>query len=470
MAMNTAPIRSDWVGKVVDGRFTLLQWLGGSDWSSVFLTELGGDQPHKAAIKLIPADTGKAEARIAEWAARATVSHPNLIRLFHTGSCQIDGARMLYSVTEYAEEVLSEILPERPLTTGEAREMLDPILDALSYLHGTGLVHGRLKPSNIMVVDNQLKLSSDSLHVAGERNKQDYAQGVYDAPEYATGTISPAADVWSFGVTLVAAFTQNPPDWDRSSGREPIVPRSVPQPFIDIAEECLRLDPARRCTLSDVRVRLDPATVLPAPAGKTARAAPGRTRVTILVVAALVLIVGIAAMLVRSHRIKPDFQADKKLIMATPAPAPQSPASGQVPSSAEASASASVPVPVPVPAPAPASASASVPKIQSSRSAMVQGEVADRVLPDVLPSARESIQGQVNVRVRVTVDPDGNVSNAEFDSQGPSKYFAKLALQAAQHWRFKPAQAGGQAVSSVWILHFHFTQAATEVTPVEAAP
>lgn len=460
LAMNTAPIRSDWVGRVVDGRFTLLQWLGGSDGSGVFLTELGGDRPQKAAIKLIPADTGNAEARIAEWAATANISHPHLMRLFHTGRCQIDGAELLYSVTEYAEEVLAEILPERPLTAGEAREMLDPILDALFYLHGIGLVHGRLKPSNIMVVDNQLKLSSDSLHVAGERGKQDYAPGVYDAPEYAAGTISPAADVWSFGVTLVAALTQNPPDWDRSTGSEPVVPRSVPQPFGGIVEECLRLDPVQRCTLSYVKLRLDPARFLPGPAGNTGKAAPGRTRATILVVAALVLIAGIAAMLVRSHRVEPSFQSDKKLVMAIPAPAPQSPASA--PAQAPTPTSAPAPDLAPVPTPAP--------RIQTSKAAMVKGEVADRVLPDVLPSASESIEGQVNVRVRVTVDPSGNVSNAEFDSQGPSRYFSKVALQAAQHWRFKPAEVDGQPVSSVWILHFHFTRSAAEVTPVEATP
>jgi TonB family protein len=74
------------------------------------------------------------------------------------------------------------------------------------------------------------------------------------------------------------------------------------------------------------------------------------------------------------------------------------------------------------------------------------------------------------VSIRVTVDPSGNVSNATFDSPGASKYFANLALQAAQHWKFKPAQVDGQAVSSVWILQFKFTQTATEVTPVEASP
>jgi TonB family protein len=74
------------------------------------------------------------------------------------------------------------------------------------------------------------------------------------------------------------------------------------------------------------------------------------------------------------------------------------------------------------------------------------------------------------VKIRVTVDAGGHVSNATFDSPGPSKYFAKVALQAAQQWRFKPAQVDGQPVSSIWILQFQFTQAATEVNPIEAAP
>src|ERR1035437_5712446 len=434
--MNTAAVRSDWEGRIIGGRFTLLQWLGGSGRGGVFLTELQGHPLQKAAIKLIPADATDAEAHIAGWAVTKTLSHPHLMRLFHTGQCEIDSAPLLYVVTEYAEEVLSQILPERPLPPTEVREMLDPVIDALSYLHGKGIVHGHLKPSNIMVVDNQLKLSCDGLHLAGELGKYSSAPSVYDAPEAATEPISPATDVWSLGVTLVEALTQHPPVWDRSTHREPIVPESVPQPFAGIAQECLRSAPERRCTLNDVKARLEPAPSLPAPASKTDKAAPTKLRVTAFAAAVLVLIAVIAALLLRSHHVKPSFTAGEKLVLTIPAPPPQSPGPGT----------------------------------QSSKGALVKGAVAERVLPDVLPSARESIRGQVNVSIRVTVDPRGDVSNATFDSPGPSKYFAKVALQAAQHWRFKPAQVDGQAASSVWILQFQFTQTATEVTPVEDSP
>jgi TonB family protein len=91
-------------------------------------------------------------------------------------------------------------------------------------------------------------------------------------------------------------------------------------------------------------------------------------------------------------------------------------------------------------------------------------------MPDLLPSAVQSIHGVVNVKVRVTVDASGNVESASLDAPGPSKYFAKMSLQAAQNWKFKPAQADGESTSRAWILNFKFTQAGADVTPVQVTP
>lgn len=81
-----------------------------------------------------------------------------------------------------------------------------------------------------------------------------------------------------------------------------------------------------------------------------------------------------------------------------------------------------------------------------------------------------TISGTVKVAVRVSVDASGNVTNAEFDSAGPSKYFAGKALEAARHWTFRPAQSGSQPVASTWTLHFDFRREGISITPVETAP
>src|SRR5580658_7773871 len=168
-----------WEGRV-DGKFPLRQWLGGSDHSAVFLTERPG-QAQKVAIKLIAADGVAADRQLARWRAAAQLSHPHLMRIFEAGRCRLDGMPLLYFVMEYAEEDLSQILPQRPLAPSEVTELLPALLDALSYLHGKGLVHGRVKPSNVQAMGDELKLSADQIalfaepHSAGRRD-------VYDAP------------------------------------------------------------------------------------------------------------------------------------------------------------------------------------------------------------------------------------------------------------------------------------------------
>jgi protein TonB len=98
--------------------------------------------------------------------------------------------------------------------------------------------------------------------------------------------------------------------------------------------------------------------------------------------------------------------------------------------------------------------------------AAAAGSVIERVVPDVPLSARNTIQGKVKVGVRVTVGPTGEVSEATLVSPGPSRYFARLAMEASRRWKFKPAEVDGQPVQSAWLLHFRFGRTGTEVDPV----
>jgi len=427
-----------WEGQVADGEFHLRQYLGGSDHSAVYLTEFGVPEPRKAAIKLTAADPQNAERQLARWELTAKLSHPHLLRIFQTGRCQLENTELLYVVMEYADEDLSQILPHRPLTPAESHDMLLPILDVLSYLHANKLVHGHLKPANIMAVDNVLRISSDGLYNAGELIGAVGKLSAYDPPETAIRGISPAADVWSLGVTLVETLTRRLPVWE-SPQQEPVLPESLPQPLLDIARHCLLRDPERRWTVAEIKARLQP-TSPPSYEHMAVGAKPfAKWRYILPVAVGLILLAILAGPRLFNRGAEPPHRAVVEREVAPPA--------------ASATPTALEP-----------------PKTKTPPGAAVQGAVEDQVLPDVPQRARDTIQGTVRVTVRVAVDPSGSVTGATLDSAGPSKYFAGLALEAARRWKFRPKQINGQNVPSAWLLRFQFERTGTKVLPVPASP
>jgi TonB family protein len=81
-------------------------------------------------------------------------------------------------------------------------------------------------------------------------------------------------------------------------------------------------------------------------------------------------------------------------------------------------------------------------------------------MPSVTDQARRTIHGTIAVAVRADVDANGKVADASFQSEGPSRYFAKAAMAAARQWTFTPTP-------SHWVIHFKFRQGGDEATAVE---
>jgi TonB family protein len=430
--MNNTEAWKTWEGRTVDGKFPLRQWLGGSDHSAVFLTDLGGSQ--KTVIKLIAASL-HADRQLSRWAGAAKLSHPHLIRLFEMGRCRFDGIPLLYLVMEYAEENLSQILPQRPLTPAEVGDMLPPVLDALSYLHGKGLVHSSVRPSNILAVTDRLKLSTDRICQRGDADDKPASLTIYDAPEIANGDVSPLIDVWSLGVTLVVTLTQHPPA-DRSKElKDPVVPDSIPEPFRSIARESLHRQLKQRCTIADIKAWRPPLQAAPVPA--VADQAPAKSSGSGWRIAVPVALALVAVMV---------FAGRKIIARHDEAPATQSATKD------EPTAPVAAPLALTVkPATNPTTTSA-------------DGEVAHQVIPDVPRSASNTITGRIKVSVRVEVDPSGKVTKVTLTSPGPSKYFANLALKAAQKWEFD-TQTNEGATPRTWIVRFEFAKTSTKAFP-----
>jgi TonB family protein len=475
--MSTAVAWKTWEGRVVDGKFVLGPMLGNSDHSAVFSTERSSQ---KAAIKLIPVEGKDGERQLSQWRAASQLSHPHLLHVFESGRCELNGSTYLYIVMECADEDLSQLIPYRALTQPEAADMLPPLLDALNYLHSKGFVQGRITPSNVMAVSEELKLAADHVASSAEINVAAKRHDVYDAPESAAGIVSPAGDMWSLGITLVTALTQSVPLSGEVSQRDAISPGKVPEPFRGIVRECLQMDPKRRCSVAEVRARLQPpgrsVPVAPEPEPvREARTKRGPIIAAAVVVAAIVGFFILHSRNQSSSSAAPEPSAQQSSSQpATPAAsqpvplqsAPKAQSQPAQPKSVQSQPAQSKPVqskPAPIPE-QPASKPAA-PKPQPTTS----DSVVRRVIPDVSRASRNTISGHIRVNVRVDVDSSGKVTNATLVNAGPSHYFANLALKSAQGWEFTPAEANGSPAASSWILHYRFGRSGTEVSADRAS-
>jgi TonB family protein len=457
--MNAAVAQELWKGQIIDGKFPLLEWLGGSPHSAVFRTQLPGSSTQSAAIKLIRADRPDAAQQIACWRELVTLSHPNLLRVFHAGHCQMSGAPWLYVAMEYAEENVDQVLPVRPLSTTEVGDLLPPVLDALAYLHSKNFVHARIKPSNICAVKNQLKLSVDSVHPVAQAFKSS-SLTAYDAPESEVSNLSPAADIWSLGMTLVAAFDQRPLTWSRANTLDPVVPKSIPAPYSQVARECLRMNPAERCSITRIKDLMRQEA--PAPKVIAPKEPKRKTSFMPVLVALALVVIFVVAKFRHTSENQPAPVATTGQQPTEQKPATQQSASSAADRKPTAYASRSGAIAKPV---VKAPARPPVPVVESSPSA--QG-IVKQVLPQVPFSARQTIHGKVRVKVQVSVGANGDVSSANLVVPGPSRYFARLALESSQQWKFQPAGVGGQTAPSRWLLEYRFGRSSTEVTPVAA--
>ena len=439
---DTTEMWKAWQGRMVDGKFLLQEYLGGSGHSAVYLTSTltaATGESGKAAIKLIAADLDNAEQQLEAWRSVRDLTHPNLIRILDCGSGEIDGTALLYVVQEFGEENLAQIVPERPLTAEEVQGMLPPILEALKFAHDKGFVHGGVQPSNILAVGDQVKLASDVLRTG---KKSARTPNAYDAPEIGAGKISKASDVWQLGMTLVEVLTQRLPV--RSGPAAPVVPAAISEPFREIATRCLQIDESKRWSVSEIQDRLAgkprpaPALVPKQPASPAtpmeAQGKPSR---------AWAYLVGVAAIAALAFVIIPRPKQATPIAAPSAAPQVQVPTGGEAPAKIESGTSTSN-------------------GDQKPSAAADQDGVVHRQLPEVSQGARRTIHGTIQVRVKVKVDANGDVTKTKVESGRASKYFKRLAQNAANDWKFAPA--AGDSSDRVWRLQFSFSRAKTDAT------
>jgi serine/threonine-protein kinase len=217
------------------------------------------------AIKLFSPQLAEGEGRerfIKEARVVGQISHPSIVALHDMG---IDEATSTpYLVMEYVEgHPLERVLEKGSVPFPRACAWIADIAMALNLAHRKGIIHGDVKPANILVTDEgRVKLTDFGMARLASRDAKDtplLGTPAYWCPEQILGKPQDGrSDIFSLGVVLYEMVTgKRPFDADSLQGvcqkvmsATPLPPSqinsSLPAGLNELVASCLEKDPGRR--------------------------------------------------------------------------------------------------------------------------------------------------------------------------------------------------------------------------------
>ena len=209
--------------EVLAGRYRIERLLGAGGMGAVYrardlLREQFDDPDPCIAVKMLSevlCESPDASSLLySEFALTRRLRHDNVVRL-HTFEVDTDCQRAFITMELMRGPTLDKLLCERPLGLpwNEVREIALPLLDALAYAHSRGVLHGDLKPSNVMLSDDGVRLFDFGLGQAEEgvlpglphlsRNRFNAWTPAYAAPELLEGEpMTSSADVFAVACVI----------------------------------------------------------------------------------------------------------------------------------------------------------------------------------------------------------------------------------------------------------------------------
>jgi serine/threonine protein kinase len=244
------------------GPYAIIGKLGAGAMGQVFLAR--STTGRLVAVKTIRVELAEEPGYRARF-AREVAAASRVSGVFTASVIQADAeADLPWVATAYVPAPSLSMLVRRcgPLPVPALRWLAAGCAEALQSIHGVGLVHRDVKPSNVLVAPDGPQVIDFGVARVAERVQLTATRGAagtpaYMAPEQARDATltSPASDVFSLGATLVFAATGHPPyrgdtvmDILVRLATEPPDLTGMPRELEDLVSACLERVPRDRPT------------------------------------------------------------------------------------------------------------------------------------------------------------------------------------------------------------------------------
>jgi len=223
---NLAPLV---MGTVINDRYEIRQSLGKGGMGEVFLAyDRATQQP--VALKIVREESrmpGDDEALRQELLHARSVSHPNVCRVHDLSPSAYGPILVMEHITgQTLHTHIRRKKAQGGYTSDEFRRLAHDIASGVAAIHAQGLVHGDLKPGNVMVTSDpdgglgkamvlDFGFAKERARVIGRRPGAPPDGGTpnYMAPErIRSGGASPEDDVYALGLTLWEMWTCRVPE------------------------------------------------------------------------------------------------------------------------------------------------------------------------------------------------------------------------------------------------------------------